>query len=1241
MTISTLSPEDFKQLPKDGARFEALVCQLLESMGYRILEKPAVGTEGGRDVLVERTLKDIMGERREKVVVQCKHHAHSGKAVGDNDIGVWENAMKRYKARGYLLVTDVRVTENLSKSFREFTNDDANFPQWADFWDVDKLIALLNENPKVRDSFFSLKLGSQTPLQELADEVRTWLKAVRYEVEDVQGESGNRLDFIAIFKQGTVKQQVLVRCVGGEIIPKEIDDLSTLLNLQTSQGWLVSDQRVSRRARRRAEAISAIRVFNLSELLQEMIWSGYFEYLQSAVKESKIQNLYIDPSCYKLDKGEDRNNDGRERYESLDRYMDSWVAERGKMHISLLGEFGSGKTWFCYHYAHLRLKRYLENPAKERLPLLITLRSFTKSMTAQQLINDALLEQYKLPLVGSAYEVFQELNRRGKVLLILDGFDEMARQVDYQTVVDNFWELAALVEDSSKVILTSRTEYFRAASESEKVLGGEELGRKTKELKPPKFEVLYIEPFSDAQIRDVIINRLGANEGSEVAEKILRDENLAAIARKPVLIELLLAALDEVSADVLENTAYVYLYATNKLLLRNITAEKTFTSMADKLFFLCELAWEMIFSGELRIHYKEIPSRIQQYFGEQIKDEHILDTWDFDLRNQTLLHRNAAGYYEFAHKSLAEYFVAFKFAAEIDCLASDFKTTYCEAAGSPCILPFKDKELPDLAKSFGAFLLNSEAMEAVFTLLKDIVSPEDKGQLWALVNKTIRMPLSEVQFVGSNSLKLLQVMGESFSGRNLAGTVLVGADLNSVDLQGTDIRGAVLDMSDMSNNTLRECSLSESVLEGAILTHCDMEGLALEGCNLSGAKLENSIIARVSFKGANLSNVGIVDPPVTALTWSTTGKNLTAGTADGTVAVWNSIKGELLGLNRGNGSSVGLLALSGSKVAYDRGKTISVWDVETNRVVVLQGSSVNLATNNIYLSKCGRYVSASRSSTGGVKVWETSTGNELASFEANAGWCNCAAFLEDATMILTTGYGGEFKIWDWAKGALISSIKIPDAGNIHSVTLSASNHRLMAIVRYPDSSGSFGSSRIARHFVWSFPDFLPIMNLLIEPEDKLGRVTFHYAGMSSDGSKGILSYKKFSAKNINSLTEDPENLQREDDEDSHLIVQDLGSDILSAEINHQSIMPTPLQPRLVRLSDDGNMLVAANKNSALLFKFKPSSLQADKIIKTFTVRLDCGGVDISNAQGLESHVQSEGQSCTLREFFLDRGASFS
>lgn len=159
------------------------------------------------------------------------------------------------------------------------------------------------------------------------------------------------------------------------------------------------------------------------------------------------------------------------------------------------------------------------------------------------------------------------------------------------------------------------------------------------------------------------------------------------MACKPVMIELLLVALDEVSSEKLENPAKVYLISTNKLLLRNISTEKTFTSTTEKLYFLCELAFEMMDTEELRIHYKNIPERIKNYFGKRIKGQHELDAWDYDLRNQTLLHRNASGSYEFAHKSLAEYFMAYKLSAEIGTLDSEYKMTYCEADGQPCKPP--------------------------------------------------------------------------------------------------------------------------------------------------------------------------------------------------------------------------------------------------------------------------------------------------------------------------------------------------------------------------------------------------------------------------------------------------------------------------------------------------------------------------------------------------------------------------
>ncbi len=651
-------------------------------------------------------------------------------------------------------------------------------------------------------------------LLNLSNEIRTWLQTIRYETSEPKQFDDRTIDLIATLEFGILKQRVLVRCIEGEITQADVRELYKILDRKMPQAWLISNKLVSNEAREIAAKEEALKIFTLSEFLRQIIWGPYFDTLEAMVEKGNILNMYVDIGCYKQRTDKQGHDVGQDKFSSLDEYIDKWLLEHGKMHISLLGDFGSGKTWFCRHYAYRQLNRYLNDPINERLPLLITLRDFTKAMTAQQLINDALLEQYKLPFLGSAYEVFQEMNRRGKLLLILDGFDEMARQVDYQTVVDNFWELATLVKEESKVILTSRTEYFHWAKESEKILGGEEFGRRTILLSPPKFEVLYIEPLNDNQIRQVITLRLGANDEPYVIERILNKPNLYEMARKPILVELLLEALKEVSADVLENPAKVYLYATNKLLLRNIETKRTFTITADKLYFLCELAWEMIKSGLLRIHYTAIPDRINTYFGEKIKDKHKLDNWDFDLRNQTLLHRNAAGYYEFAHKSLAEYFVAFKFAAELGCLAADFMQTYCEADGKSCLIPFKQKPITGLAETFGAIALTNERMHAVLDLLHKMIAEDAAKRLWEVINETKEKTPEQVKYAGGNAVTLLQMMDQhAFSEKDLSKTVLIGANLDSADLRGTNFNRTI-----MKEVTLRKAKFFRRDLESAIIS---------------------------------------------------------------------------------------------------------------------------------------------------------------------------------------------------------------------------------------------------------------------------------------------------------------------------------------------------------------------------------------------------------------------------------------
>ncbi len=53
-----------------------------------------------------------------------------------------------------------------------------------------------------------------------------------------------------------------------------------------------------------------------------------------------------------LDKGGKKI--GESLWNKIDKYINIWLDDPNKEYISLLGEFGAGKTWFCLHYTYKR-----------------------------------------------------------------------------------------------------------------------------------------------------------------------------------------------------------------------------------------------------------------------------------------------------------------------------------------------------------------------------------------------------------------------------------------------------------------------------------------------------------------------------------------------------------------------------------------------------------------------------------------------------------------------------------------------------------------------------------------------------------------------------------------------------------------------------------------------------------------------------------------------------------------------
>jgi len=94
---------DFKELKTDGNDFELLVRELLFSMGMKV-HWSGKGPDGGKDLLFIETLGSKFQKMEKTWLVQCKHFAHSERAVSVNDLDSVIDSCSQHGASGYLLV---------------------------------------------------------------------------------------------------------------------------------------------------------------------------------------------------------------------------------------------------------------------------------------------------------------------------------------------------------------------------------------------------------------------------------------------------------------------------------------------------------------------------------------------------------------------------------------------------------------------------------------------------------------------------------------------------------------------------------------------------------------------------------------------------------------------------------------------------------------------------------------------------------------------------------------------------------------------------------------------------------------------------------------------------------------------------------------------------------------------------------------------------------------------------------
>ena len=650
-------PIDFTEI-ESGEEFELLCEDLLQAMEFTIVQQPARGQEGGKDLIVSEIFRDKMGftETRE-TLIQCKHRAKSGKAVGFAEVANYRDVMDQYEVRRYLLITSTLPTEDLRKKF-EKTSKKGDYT--ALIWSKGDLARFLDEHPDVRDRYFPPQVEAPTPAGTLAEAIVGLLTVMGFTCQSREASAG-RVRLVCTSK-GAFARPVAVVCKEGTVGRPDVEallkSLGPVSNRASMSGVLVTHTRVSPEARKRAaETEGAVRAFTLDEFYCELInFEPYARELVADYEKDELSTYYVDLGC---------ESDDGSVYKPMDGYVDAWLDDQARNHISILGDYGTGKTSFCRQYAAKLARRWLADPDRNRIPILVSLRDYAKAMNLKQLITDFLVNRYG---IQAGYEAFRRFNADGQLVLLFDGFDEMAQKVDYQTTVENFEELARAVESRSKVILTCRTPYFRSSREAEELLScrGPEMFEvgEARDLREravidlsdrPNFEIVHLLPFERGDIQAMLRVRF-PHRWEQYWQQVEHTYNLAELAQRPVLLDMIARSLPELKPGHAINAAQLYEVYTDLWLVRDEEKGRTLITRADKRLFMQELALEMLHRERLSIHYSRLPERVRAHFRLEQATE--IDYFAHDIRTCSFLNRDSEGNYRFVHKSFQEFFIA-------------------------------------------------------------------------------------------------------------------------------------------------------------------------------------------------------------------------------------------------------------------------------------------------------------------------------------------------------------------------------------------------------------------------------------------------------------------------------------------------------------------------------------------------------------------------------------------------------
>ncbi len=477
-----------------------------------------------------------------------------------------------------------------------------------------------------------------------------------------------------------------------------------------------------------------------------------------------------------------------------------WLKEDDERAAIVLGSYGTGKTTFSRKIAYELAKAYRLSPNKHnlRIPILFPLRRFPK-VAAVDIVSTIIAHlKQNCNVINPDFAAFQAMNKAGLFLLVFDGFDEMAVQAHKEIIGRNFLEIIQFaINPNTKILITSRPEAFLSHREEIETLSPDD----TILLENyPTLKQFEISPLSTEQIEQYLQKRIplikkAVSLGKDwryYRDKINDIIGLENLAKRPVLLEMTIKALPILIAEggVVSRPRLYETYLTGEIRRQQMLKKRDFLirEASERLDLIQLIACYLYEEKQVEMTVEQIQKILQQELSSEQKGN--LGVYVRDLIACSFLIREE-DLYRFSHLSIMEYLVAKNLAQEIE-------------SDEPLI--FKHNKLTPAVRDF-LIELQPENDDSWRTIL------------WKWIGRTKNESKEVVLYTGGNAITLLNDLGESFIGQDLANTILSEADLQGSQCQEAFFNDSNLEGLNFSNANLIDTSFRKANLENVDFTN--------------------------------------------------------------------------------------------------------------------------------------------------------------------------------------------------------------------------------------------------------------------------------------------------------------------------------------------------------------------------------------------------------------------------------------